>query len=166
MKKIFTILCLTVIALFAIQSSSKAQGYDNAIGIRLGVSNGITFKTTLGENKMLDLIADYRSTDGSKYFRVTGLYEIYNPINNVPGLNWYYGFGASIGSVNYRYDYGYVEHDNSRDLYLAAEGVLGLDYKLTGTPIDFSLDWKPALQLAPDAHFDTSGVGLSVRFTF
>ena len=166
MKKVFTILCFTVIAIFAIQSSSKAQGYDNAIGVRLGVSNGITFKTTLGENKMLDLIADYRSTDGSKYFRVTGLYEIYKPIENVPGLNWYYGFGGTLGSVKYSYDYGYATHDNSHDLYLSADGVLGLDYKVQDAPIDFSLDWKPALQLAPDAHFDSSGLGLSVRFTF
>jgi len=163
MKKVFTILCLTVIALFAVHSSSKAQGYDNAIGGRFGEANGVTFKTTLGENKMIDLIANFRSNDGYKYFRVTGLYEIYNPISNAPGLNWYYGIGGSIGSVTYRHYNGF---DDSKDLYLSVDGVLGLDYKFADAPINISLDWKPAVQLAPDTNFDSSGVGLSVRFTF
>lgn len=159
MKKVFTILCLTFIATFAIQSSSKAQGYDNAIGGRFGAANGVTFKTTLGDNKMLDLIANFRSNHDYNYFRITGLYEVYKPIANAPGLNWYYGGGGSIGSAKYK-------PTNSTDLYLAVDGVLGLDYKFDDAPINISLDWKPAIQLAPDTNFDASGVGLSLRFTF
>lgn len=159
MKKVFTILCLTVIATLAIQFSSKAQGYDNAIGGRFGAANGITFKTTLGDNKMVDIIANFRSNNTYNYFRVTGLYEIYTPINDVAGLNYYYGIGGSIGSVKYK-------PYNSSDLYLSVDGVLGLDYKFADAPINLSLDWKPAIQLTPDTNFDASGVGLSLRFTF
>jgi len=159
MRKVFTILCLTMIATVAIQFSSKAQGYDNAIGGRFGAANGITFKTTLGENKMLDLIANFRSNNNYKYFRVTGLYEVYLPIPEARGLNWYYGGGASIGSVTRKWD-------DSSDLYLSLDGVLGLDYKFADAPINLSLDWKPAIQLTPDTDFDASGVGLSLRFTF
>jgi hypothetical protein len=161
MKKVFTILCLAFIATLAIHSSSKAQGYDNAIGGRFGAANGITFKTTLGDNKMIDLIANYRSNNNYKYFRITGLYEVYLPIPEAKGLNWYYGGGASIGSV--KYEYGPY---NSSDLYLSLDGVLGLDYKFADAPINLSLDWKPAIQLAPDTDFDASGLGLSLRFTF
>jgi len=159
MRKVFTILCLTMIATVAIQFSSKAQGYDNAIGGRFGAANGITFKTTLGENKMLDLIANFRSNNNYKYFRVTGLYEVYLPIPEARGLNWYYGGGASIGSITRKYD-------DTSDLYLSLDGVLGLDYKFADAPINLSLDWKPAIQLTPDTDFDASGVGLSLRFTF
>lgn len=159
MKKVCTILCLTVIATLAIQFSSKAQGYDNAIGGRFGAANGITFKTTLGDNKMVDIIANFRSNNNYNYFRVTGLYEIYKPINDVAGLNYYYGIGGSIGSVKYK-------PYNSSDLYLSVDGVLGLDYKFADAPINLSLDWKPAIQLTPDTNFDASGVGLSLRFTF
>jgi len=161
MRKLFTILCLVFIATFAIQSTSKAQSYNNAIGGRFGAANGITFKTAVGENKMLDIIANFRSNNNLKYFRVTGLYEIYNPISNAPGLNWYYGIGGSIGSV--KYDYYYAQ---SSDLYLSVDGVLGLDYKFADAPINISLDWKPAIELTPDTDFDASGVGLSLRFTF
>lgn len=159
MRKIFTILCLTVIATFAIQSFAKAQGYQNAIGGRFGAANGVTFKTSLGDNKMLDLIANFRSNNNYNYFRVTALYEVYKPISGAQGLNWYYGGGGSIGSAKFK-------PTNSSDLYLALDGVLGLDYKFADAPINLSLDWKPAIQLAPDTDFDASGVGISLRFTF
>ncbi|MBC8986033.1 hypothetical protein H9X96_09610 [Pedobacter sp. N36a] len=159
MKKLLTIICLSVMATFAFQSTSNAQSYKNAIGGRFGAANGVTFKTTLGGNKMIDLIANFRSTDHTNYFRVTGLYEIYNPINNAAGLNWYYGIGGTVGSVKYK-------PHNGSDLYLAVDGVLGLDYKFADAPINLSLDWKPAIGLVPETDFDASGVGLSIRFTF
>lgn len=159
MKKFFTILCFTVIATIAMHASAQAQSYKNAIGGRFGAANGVTFKTSLGDNKMLDLIANFRSHDNYNYFRVTALYEVYMPIANAPGLNWYYGGGGSIGTAKYK-------PTHSSDLYLAADGVLGLDYKFANAPLNLSLDWKPAIQLAPDTNFDASGVGLSFRFTF
>lgn len=159
MKKLLTIICLAVIATFAFNSESSAQSYKNAIGGRFGAANGVTFKTTLGGNKMVDIIANFRSSNKHDYFRVTGLYEIYNPINNAAGLNWYYGIGGTVGSVK----------DRSKDesnLYLGVDGVLGLDYKFADAPINISLDWKPTIGLVPDTDFDASGVGLSLRFTF
>jgi hypothetical protein len=159
MKKLITIMCLTVIATIGIYSASNAQGYRNAIGGRFGTANGITFKTTLGGNKMLDLIANFRSNDGYDYFRVTGLYEIYNPIQGAQGLNYYYGLGGSVGSRTRKWD-------DKNQAYLAIDGVLGLDYKFAEAPLNLSLDWKPAIELAPGTEFDSSGLGLSIRFTF
>jgi hypothetical protein len=159
MKKLITIMCLTVIATIGIYSASNAQGYRNAIGGRFGTANGITFKTTLGGNKMLDLIANFRSNDGYDYFRVTGLYEIYNPIQGAQGLNYYYGLGGSVGSRTRKWD-------DKNQAYLAIDGVLGLDYKFAEVPLNLSLDWKPAIELAPGTEFDSSGLGLSIRFTF
>jgi hypothetical protein len=159
MRKLFTILCLTIIATFAIQTASQAQSYRNAIGGRFGTANGITFKTTLGGDKMLDLIANFRSNNGYSYFRVTGLYEIYNPVQGAQGLLWYYGIGGSVGSRKFR-------DGDVNQAYLSVDGVLGLDYKFVDAPINVSLDWKPAIGLAPVTEFDSSGLGLSLRYTF
>lgn len=152
-------MCLTVIATIGIYSTSNAQDYRNAIGGRFGTANGITFKTTLGSNKMLELIANFRNNDGFKYFRVTGLYEIYNPIQGAQGLNWYYGIGGTVGSRTRTFD-------DRNQAYLSVDGVLGLDYKFTEAPLNLSLDWKPAVELAPGTNFDSSGLGLGIRFTF
>jgi len=163
MKRVFTIFCFAFFAMLAISTASKAQGYDNAIGGRFGAANGVTFKTTLGGNKMIDIIANFRSHDFVNYFRVTGLYEVYKPIADAGGLNYYYGAGGTIGSVSYKRNF-YGDRDG--DIYLSVDGVLGLDYKFDGAPINLSLDWKPAIQLTPETNFDASGVGLSLRFTF
>ncbi|MFA6275853.1 MAG: hypothetical protein WC622_03840 [Pedobacter sp.] len=156
-KLLFTL--ITGIAILAMSTSDvKAQAYKNAIGGRFGSANGISFKTGLNKNAMLELIGNFRSNKNVDYLRITGLYEVYNPINGAEGLSWYYGGGGTLGSVKVK---GY-----DGDLYLGLNGVLGLDYKFNGAPINLSLDWIPTLQLTPDTDFYSGDVGLGVRFTF
>lgn len=156
-KLLFTIIAALVLFTYS-TSDVKAQDYKNAIGGRFGSANGISFKTGLKKNTMLELIGNFRSNSNFNYFQVTGLYEVYNPINGAEGLNWFYGGGATIGSVKQK---GY-----NGDLYLGANGVLGLDYKFKDAPINLSLDWIPTLQLTPSTDFYSGDVGLGIRFTF
>jgi len=159
MKKLL-LLCLTAgIILFAQTDSQAQQTYKNAIGGRLGTANGITYKTFITGDRALDFILNFRGNDNYSTFRFTGLYEIHNPINNAPGLRWYYGPGATVGSRRNKIV------DNS-DLLVSLDGVLGLDYKFDGVPINLALDWKPAIEITPNTEFDAEGFGLSIRFTF
>lgn len=158
MKKLSYLLLATGFFLMA-NTETKAQQYKNAIGGRFGTANGITFKTFTSGNRAWDLIANFRDTKSYSTFRFTALYEIHNAVNNAPGLQWYYGGGGTIGT------YKWKPSDES-DVYVAADGVLGLDYKFSGAPINVALDWKPAIELTPNTEFDAEGFGLSVRFTF
>ncbi len=159
MKKL-VLLGLTATIILLSQTETKAQQtYKNALGGRLGFANGITFKTFVAPNKALDFILNFQSKEDVNTFRFTGLYEIHNPINNAAGLKWYYGIGGTLGSYKYKYA------DNG-ELYASLDGVLGLDYKFNGAPINMSLDWKPAFEVAPNSGFDSEGFGLSIRFTF
>ena len=158
MKK-FLLFCLTVGLILFAQTETKAQDYKNAIGGRFGVANGVTFKTFLNEINALDFILNFRSTRATSSFRLTGLYEIHVPINNATGLKWYYGVGGSIGSLKYK-------DTDEDDFAVSLDGVIGLDYKFTGAPINISLDWKPAIDITPETGFDGEGLGLSLRFTF
>lgn len=153
MKKLFT----SVFAFLFILATtdSKAQLYDRAIGVRLGTYNGITYKTKVADNHAIDFSLNYavRNNDDSFYF--TGLYEVHADAGHIlPNLLWFYGAGGSIGSR---------QHSG---LLLAVDGVIGLDYKFEGEPINISLDWKPALELAPAGRLNMAGVGISVRYTF
>ena len=56
-----------------------------------------------------------------------------------------YGGGASVGS--------YKQRDFDSDLFLSAEGVLGLDYKINGAPLNLTIDWRPRLELNPTTDF-------------
>lgn len=157
-KLLFTL--IGCVALFALTTNqAQAQGYKNAIGGRFGSANGVSFKTGLNKGAMLELIGNFRSNSGATYANLTGLYEVYNPIKGADGLNWYYGAGATIGSYK-------IKHGGGSDVYLSANGVLGLDYKIKKAPINLSVDWVPALQLTPDTGFWGGDVGLGVRFTF
>ncbi len=157
MKKLL-ILCLTVGFIFLANSNAQAQNYENAIGVRLGSYNGINFKTFLNSNKALDLNLSFRNNNDLKRFLLTGLYEVHNPIEGAPGLLWYYGGGGSIGS--------YKRRDFDGDLWLSADGVLGLDYKIEGAPLNLAIDWRPRLEITPDTNLRTEDVGLSIRLTF
>jgi len=163
MKKLFLLLLL-IGSFILFQQEAKAQAlgndYNNAIGGRFGIANGITFKHFMDNNNALDFIVNFKSKKNQySTFRLIGLYEVHLPINNAPGLKWYYGGGAGIGV------YDDKRNDNS-DVSLSLDGVLGLDYKFNGAPINVSLDWKPALELTPDTGFDAEGFGLSLRFAF
>ncbi|TCD02572.1 hypothetical protein [Pedobacter psychroterrae] len=156
-KLLFTFIAIGALFI-ANLTDAQAQDYKNAIGGRFGSANGVSFKTGLNNKAMLELIGNFRSNSGVSYFNLTGLYEVYNPIGGAAGLNWYYGAGATIGS--------YKVKGVASDVYLSANGVLGLDYKFKDAPINLSIDWVPALQLTPNTGFYGGDVGLGVRFTF
>ena len=156
MKKI--ILPFVITALMLVTSLTTNAQYKNALGVRLGDAYGLTYKTFIQSNRALDFILNVRNRKDDNHFILTGLYEVHNPINGAPGLQWYYGAGASLGSLHYKND-----NDRDNDLYLSADGVLGLDYVVPGAPLNLSLDWKPALVLAPYTGFYERGVGLSIR---
>ena len=158
MKKLLFSLIAAAVLLTVNANTANAQDYKNALGGRFGSANGISFKTGLNNKAMLELIGNFRSSGNTDYLRLTALYEVYNPIGGAPGLSWYYGGGGTIGSYK-------VKHYDSK-VYLGANGVLGLDYKFKGAPINLSLDWIPTLQLTPDTDFYSGDIGLGVRFTF
>ncbi|EOR95119.1 : hypothetical protein [Arcticibacter svalbardensis MN12-7] len=157
MKK-FLLLFLASGALLLAGTTAQAQ-YKNALGVRVGNAYGITYKTFIEQDKALDFILNFRDRNEVSSFRLTGLYEVHNPINDLAGLKWFYGGGATIGNYNYK-------HTDHNDFLFSVDGVLGLDYKFSDAPINLSLDWKPAIEFTPNTEFDPEGFGLSVRITF
>jgi len=157
MKK-FLLLFLVGGFLLIAGNTAQAQ-YKHALGVRVGNAYGITYKTFIQQDRALDFILNFKDRNDYSSFRLTGLYEVHNPINDLPGLQWYYGGGATLGSQKFK-------PTDDTDLVFSADGVLGLDFKFTDAPINISLDWKPAIEFTPDTEFDPEGFGLSVRITF
>lgn len=155
-KLIFTL--LVGVAITMASNTVNAQSYKNAIGGRFGNANGISFKTGVSKGAMLEFIGNFRNRNEYSYANLTVLYEVYNPISGAAGLKWFYGGGGSIGSRKFKKENG--------DVYLAANGVLGLDYKFKGAPINLSLDWIPTFEIAPNSELYGGDIGLGIRFTF
>lgn len=159
MKKILVYLFTVGLLALGSSFSAKAQ-YRNALGVRIGDFSGVTFKTFIDPSDALDFSFGFRNTNSYNAVKLTGLYEIHDVVNaELPGLFWYYGGGMSLGGIDYKLI-------NENKFLFSADGVIGLDYKFDGAPINLSFDWKPALQVAPDTDFKAGQFGLSVRITF
>lgn len=165
MEKKFIVVAVAFLAiLFA--SEVNAQSYATGIGLRSGVSNGLTVKHFIQEDVALEGILHTRWNG----LVITGLYEVHKNISEVRGLRWFYGGGAHIGSWNGSRDRKrippWADSDFNGATVIGLDGIIGLDYIFTDAPINLSLDYKPAFNLTNNAGFWGDEVALSIRFTF
>ena len=155
------IILANVILLFVIISGVSAQkgtsyntssNYQTAVGVKF-YPGSLTIKHFINSNTALEGIVYFNR--GS---RITGLYEIYGNISDVNGLRWYIGPGAHVGFYNTKYGGGSS---------VGIDGVLGLDYKFSGAPINVSLDWQPSFEFGNNYGngFTGNWGGLAIRYT-
>lgn len=162
MKKLM-ISSLFVLGALGMQQSAKAQAtgstYKTAIGFKFAPS-AITVKHFIKPNAALEGLG-YFWKDG---FRFTGLYEWHGDIRGAAGLKWYVGGGAHLDFWDDEYRNN-SSHDGSVGFGL--DGVLGLDYKFKGAPINLSVDWMPSVTFAgDDTYSNVNWVGIAFRFAF
>ncbi|HEX3024956.1 MAG TPA: hypothetical protein VHP12_07075 [Chitinophagaceae bacterium] len=146
-----------------------------AISYGQEINTGSTYKTAVGIKVYpgaLDIkhfIKPNVAVEGLAYFwqygfRTTALYEIHGNINSVEGLKYYIGGGAHVGFYNDRWAVDYPTRQNGASIGI--DGVLGLDYKIQGAPIDVSFDWQPSFNLVGYNYFEGGWGGLGIRYTF
>lgn len=151
---------ITLVVMLSIVSMSKAQNYTTGVGLRGGMSGGITLKHFLNSDTAVEGILSTRWGG----FALTGLYEKHAEAFNVDGLKWFYGAGAHIGFWD-----GHKAHwadDDKSYTVIGIDGILGLEYNLGVIPFNISLDWKPSLNLIGYSGLWTDGGAISVRYVF
>ena len=150
---------LAVFVLFvtvAVQGQSKStnsSSYTTALGVKVWDGGGITLKHFFNDRHAGELIG-YFWRNGVRF---TGLYEIHGDFADARGLKWYIGPGAHIGFYNSKYGDG---------SFAGIDGVLGLDYKFNGAPINMSIDWQPSFEFGDGRGFYGGWGGLGIRYTF
>lgn len=129
-----------------------AQDFDQAIGLRFGYPNSVTYKKFISESSAIEGIVGFRSWGWGSTFQVAGAYQIHNELelDDFEGLEWYYGAGAGVyfNSVEF----------GSNTTNLGINGYLGLSYTLEDVPINLSIDWVPTFTLG-DFRGDALGLG-------
>jgi hypothetical protein len=162
MKKII----LTSLLAMFLFSFGQAQDYNTGIGLRGGLSNGLTIKHFISSNTALEGIISSRW----RGVELTGLYEIHNRAFQVDRLNWYYGLGAHVGfwDGDYTYRYGPRNWGEPGRSYTVAgiDFILGLEYNFTEIPFNLSIDWKPAWNFVGYSGFWADGGAISIRYIF
>lgn len=183
MKKIFTIL---VVALM----SMSAMAGEHEIGAIVGGLNGISYKYWMTDELAvqadlavgLTQAADgYKDNGGTYHISSWGMYDFtLNPnalyhIALPADFYAYAGAGASIGFMSYLKQLELVDR-NPIDGKFGANVVVGAEYKLSGVPLSFSLDFRPGYGLRFNTytndyvrytdlhHFFDWKLGLAVRY--
>lgn len=156
--------CFLIVANRAFAQQS-GEGYQAAIGLKFGAyEDGLSLKWFPNPTVSYEALLGVR--DHGLVF--TGLYELNQQAFNVPGLRFYYGFGAHIGGEGrgyyHRFDGG-AEYFSNNHLLLGLDGAVGLDYTIPNSQIAVSLDLNPRVELATGPFFDIAP-GLGVKYTF
>lgn len=158
MKKYLFIICLSIFS-FAVnaQSNVTSQNYTTAAGVKF-YPGSFTIKHFISEKAALEGLAYFYN----RGFRVTGLYEFHFDIEGAPGLKWYVGPGAHVGFYSGRKD------SYNAFTRVGIDGVLGLDYKFAGAPINLSLDWQPSVDFGSKYGngFNGNWGGFAIRYVF
>ncbi|MGK2862478.1 MAG: hypothetical protein ACSLE0_11120 [Chitinophagaceae bacterium] len=142
--------------------SANSTTYKTALGVKVWDGGGISLKHFFNSKDAGEFIG-YFWKNG---FRLTGLYEIHNPISGAPGLRWYIGPGLHVGTYNNHHFHHNENHAHDSHASIGVDGVLGLDYKFHRAPINLSLDWQPSFEFADGHGFSGSWGGLGIRYTF
>ena len=101
-------LLLFSIALLGFTLASSAQDIsNNAIGLRLGDSDGlgaeISYQHALGSSNRLELDLGWRNGNSYSAYKLTGLYQWVFPLDG--DFNWYVGAGAGLSSFSGKDDF-------------------------------------------------------------
>jgi hypothetical protein len=133
--------------------SANSSSYKSALGVKVWDGGGISYKHFFNSQNAGELIGYF----WNRGMRITGLFEIHGNFADAPGLKWYIGPGIHIGFYNTKYGDG---------SFAGIDGVLGLDYKFKGAPINMSIDWQPSFEFGNNRGFYGNWGGLGIRYTF
>jgi hypothetical protein len=143
-------LTLTAVFFLLFITVSTAQDYKMGLGLRISnedatVNHSVSFKYFFNESLATEALV---TVINPAAFGL--LVEKHNPLGTT-GIKWFYGGGLYAGFGGER--------------RFGAQGVIGLDYKITSVPLNLSLDWKPELNFTKEFLFEPAAVGISARFT-
>jgi hypothetical protein len=155
-------ICLVAIALLGFTFTATAQHIaDNAIGLRLGDSDGfgaeVSYQRGIGDNNRLEFGLGWRDGSNFSAVRAVGLYQWIWTLDG--SFNWYAGVGGGLASFNF--DNNTIDDETS--LFIA--GDIGVEYDF-GIPLLISLDFRPEIgfgKINDDLDFD---IALGLRYQF
>jgi len=145
---------MTFILSISLNQNSIAQAtgsnYKTAIGVKF-YPTGVTLKTFVKSNAAFEAIGYF----WDKGTRITALYEYHQDLTQSGNLKWYIGPGAHVGFYKADFFNGGTS--------VGIDGVLGLDYKFPGIPINVSLDWQPSYEFGDYEGFNGNWGGVGLR---
>ncbi len=154
--KLIVLIAGILMCLSSFAQQQDAATYKSALGAKFSSGVAATYKTFVNSSHALEA----NTTFFREGIRLVGLYEFhFYSFDKAPGLAWYIGPGAHVGfwKRNFRDKY-------NSTVDVGIDGVLGLDYKIPGAPINLSLDWQPSYSVVGSAGLSPQLGGFAIRY--
>jgi hypothetical protein len=170
MKYTFTLL------FFILALSAFGQEYKNSAGIRIGKTDGVSYKRFLTEDGAVEFMLGFGG-----YNKGTQVYAMYQwhfqiPAKFTENLHLYYGVGGHVGHIKahddrmyYSNDSTIVTEDEKKSYYaIGVDGVIGLEYRIFTVPMTVSMEVKPYVEYygLRYIHFRSWDFGFTVKYIF
>jgi len=163
---------LSALLLFSCITLSAQQISENALGLRLGDSDGfgaeISYQKSIARYNRLEVDLGWRDSRDYSAFKLAALYEWVLPLDG--NFNWYYGVGGGLGSVNFEpipvSGGGSTKPDGG--LFVFGAGNIGVEYNFD-IPLLLSLDFRPEIGLVGYNDFSNNfdfDIALGIRYQF
>ena len=169
MKKSALILIILSIAITA-----HSQFYEKQIGLRLGVTPGISGKIIKNDRTALEGILGFRNGGIQLY----GLVESYHKLIKTNKHRWmmYFGGGGHLGYINgytrvkrWSNTSGYYyEEQRIAGMVIGLDGIVGTEYTFPKVPITLSIEFKPFVELQDFRRFYVNfwDFGFGIKYSF
>lgn len=163
-----------ILFVFSLSVSGYSQTFEKQIGVRLGVTPGISGKIIKDDKTAIEGILGFRNGGIQLY----GLVESYHALIKTNTQHWmmYFGGGGHIGYVN-GYDrvrrwsnsagYYYEEQRIAGPVF-GIDGIVGTDYTFRKVPITLSIEFKPFVELQDFRKFKVNfwDFGFGIKYSF
>ena len=158
--------------LFCCTSLYSQNISDNALGLRLGDSDGfgaeISYQRLIQRYKRVEINLGWRDSREFDAFKLSGLYQW---VHNIDGnFNWYYGLGGGFGSVDFDPipSVGGEPVTPDGGLFVFVAGDIGVEYDFD-IPLLLSLDFRPEIGIIGYDDFSDNfdfDIALGIRYQF
>lgn len=163
---------LLFLSLLTATTLSAQNISDNALGLRLGDSDGfgaeISYQRLVQRYNRVEIDLGWRDSREYDAFKLTGTYQwVYNIDGN---FNWYWGAGGGLGNVDFDPipDTGGEPITPDGGFFLFIAGDIGVEYDFD-IPLLLSLDIRPEIGLIGYDDFNDSfdfDIALGIRYQF
>jgi hypothetical protein len=168
-KYFFVLISILVLSAF----TARAQYMKNAIGVRDGLSQGITYQHFYQEDRDLKLLLSFRDNG----IQLTALLQRYEPtmLRFGESFYFYYGFGMHAGLTrSHHILWPYVTPDIDRNLpirtrpVIGADGIAGIEFRIYTVPLAIGLEYKPFFDLFGHRMFRLAlgDIGFTIKYHF
>lgn len=159
-----------IIVLIASVSMNAQEISKNALGLRLGDSDGfgaeISYQGRLSPANRLELDLGWRNGKNYDGFKLAGLYQWVWNIDS--GFNWYAGLGGGLGSFSFNDNSDNNNGNDFTDTFVFAAGDIGIEYNFD-IPLLISLDFRPEIGFGNELYDNNDldfDIALGLRYQF